>query len=89
MSAVAKFEVIKLQFSDRTENLVGKRENAGNQHFLVFPQDLQMYSFLGVVKTRALWERINSLPDYKMSDSISMGECNTILSTYTLYGHLG
>ena len=29
---------------DRTENIVGKGENAGNQHFLLFPQCFQMTS---------------------------------------------
>ena len=37
---------------DRVENIVGKGENAGNQHFLLFPQCFQKASFLGVVKSR-------------------------------------
>ena len=45
MSAVAKFEVIQLQFSDRTENFVGKTENAGNQHF--FPTRFSNVLFAG------------------------------------------
>ena len=32
------------------ENLVGKGENAGYQHFLLFPQCFQKASFLGSVK---------------------------------------
>ena len=39
---------------DRVENIVGKGENAGFQHFLLFPQCLQKPSFLGVVKKSAL-----------------------------------
>ena len=32
--------------------MVGKGENAGDQHFLLFPQCFQKRSFLGVVKTQ-------------------------------------
>ena len=35
---------------DRVENTVGKGENAGYQHFLLFPQCLQKASFLGSLK---------------------------------------
>ena len=37
---------------DRIDNIVGKGENAGHQHFLVFPQCFQKGFFLRVVKTR-------------------------------------
>ena len=37
---------------DRVENNVGKGENAGYQHFLLFPQCFQEASFMGVVKSR-------------------------------------
>ena len=36
----------------RVENIVGKGENAGHQHFLLFPQCFPKCSFLGVVKSR-------------------------------------
>ena len=36
---------------NRVENIVGKGENAGYQHFLLFPQWFQKASFLGVVKS--------------------------------------
>ena len=39
----------KLVF-DRVENIAGK-ENAGDQHFLLFPQCFQV-DFLGVVESR-------------------------------------
>ena len=29
---------IMISLSNRVENIVGKRENAGNQNFLLFPQ---------------------------------------------------
>ena len=32
---------------DRVENIVGKGENAGNQHFLLFPQCFQKPTFSG------------------------------------------
>ena len=35
---------------DRVENIVGKRENAGYQHFLIFPQCFQMAFFLLFLK---------------------------------------
>ena len=34
------------------ENIMGKGENAGNQHFLLFPQCFQKVFFLRVVETR-------------------------------------
>ena len=34
------------------ENMVGKGENAGFQHFLLFPLCFQKASFFGVVKSR-------------------------------------
>ena len=42
-----KINVTKeLEFvSGRVENIVGKKENAGNQHFLLFPQCCQKASF--------------------------------------------
>ena len=36
--------------SDRIENIVGKGENAGYQHFLLFPQCFQMNRVLGWLK---------------------------------------
>ena len=35
---------------DRIENIVGKGENAGHQHFLLFPQCFQMASSTGSLK---------------------------------------
>ena len=43
----------KLKFAfERVENIVGKGENAGYQHFLLFPQYFQKASFSRVVKSR-------------------------------------
>ena len=41
-----KFHVAKMMISVfDTENIVGNGENAGNQHFLLFPQSLQSLIF--------------------------------------------
>ena len=39
----------------RVENIVGKGENAGNQHFLLFLQRFQKASFSGLFKVVILW----------------------------------
>ena len=40
----------------REENIVGKGENAGNQHFLFFfPQCFQKASFTEVLKVEIMW----------------------------------
>ena len=38
---------IMIPVFDRVENIVGKGENAGYQHFLLFPQCFQKASFFG------------------------------------------
>ena len=46
----------KLKFVfGRVENIVGKGENAGYQHFLLFPQCFQKLSFPGVLKIGIVW----------------------------------
>ena len=52
-SANEKFNTCLNEFmpSDRTENLVGKGENASNQHFVLFPQGFQSLLFQ-IMKTR-------------------------------------
>ena len=41
--------------TDWVENIVGKGENAGNQHFLLFPQCFQKASFPGSLKVGIVW----------------------------------
>ena len=42
----------KLKFGpEKVENIVGKEENAGYQHFLLFPQCFKKVSFFKVIKT--------------------------------------
>ena len=44
--------------SDRQENLVGKGENAGYQHFLLFLQCFQKPSSVGQRKPGIVWDRV-------------------------------
>ena len=48
----------------RVENIVGKRENAGYQHFLLFPQCFQKLSSPEVLKVRIVWYRVNKIQFY-------------------------
>ena len=63
-------------FSDSAENIVGKGENAGFQHFLLFPQCFQKASFLrsqkpGSVFTNHSLERsLSYSPDFSIFRSI-------------------
>ena len=46
----------KLKFGlGRVENMVGKGENAGYQHFLLFPQCFRKSSFSESFKVRIVW----------------------------------
>ena len=46
---------IKIFVFERVENIVGKGENAGYQHFLLFPQCCQKRSLLGSLKVGIVW----------------------------------
>ena len=48
-----------ISYFNRLENIVGKRENAGYQHFLLFPQCFQNASISGSLKVRTVWYRVN------------------------------
>ena len=48
------------------ENIVGKGENAGDQHFLLFPQCFQNASFSRSLKVGTLWQRVKSFADDKI-----------------------
>ena len=51
----------KLKFAlGPEENIVGKGENAGYQHFLLFPQCFQRPSFSRSLKVGIVWERVKS-----------------------------
>ena len=56
---------------DRVENTVGKRENAGYQHFLLFPQCFQKVSFsvsliVGIVSYRLKRKKMMTLWFFKI-----------------------
>ena len=44
-----------ISLSDRVENIVGKGENAGHQHFLLFSQWFPKPSLLGLLKVGPVW----------------------------------
>ena len=56
-----KLNVTKIIISvyDRVENVVGKGENAGYQHFLLFPQCFGNASFPDPSKGVIVWEWVN------------------------------
>ena len=45
----------KQQILGLVENIVGKGENAGHQHFLLFPQCFQKVYFSGLLKVGIVW----------------------------------
>ena len=51
-------EVLKISFG-RVENIVGRGENAGYQHFLLFPQCFRKPSVSRSLKVGTVWQRIN------------------------------
>ena len=46
---------IMIAVCDRIEKIVGKGENAGYQHFLLFPQCFQKLSCSGSLKPEVVW----------------------------------
>ena len=55
--AYDKIDVVKIMISllDSVENTVGKGENAGYQHFLLFLQCFPKPSFLGLLIVGIMW----------------------------------
>ena len=45
---------------DRVENIVGKGENSGYQHFLLFPQCFEKASFPDTSKGVIVWEWVKN-----------------------------
>ena len=52
---------------DRVENIVGKGENAGYQHFLLFPQCFEKASFPDTSKGVIVWEWVKHQTDKEIS----------------------
>ena len=56
-------QTLKFAFG-RVENIVGKGENAGYQHYLLFAQCFfQKASFSGSLKVGIVWYRLNPFPN--------------------------
>ena len=54
---------VMIYLFDRVENTVGKGENAGYQHFLLFPQCFQKPSSLWSLKVGIVWYRVKGLSE--------------------------
>ena len=57
------------------ENILGTEENAGYQHFLLFPKCFQKLYSSGSLKVEIVLERVNPLPN----KSLFLHVCNTYL----------
>ena len=55
-----KVPIMEISTFDRVENTEGKGENAGYQHFLLFPLCFPKASALGSLKVRIVWQRVNT-----------------------------
>ena len=51
---------------DTVENIVGKGENDGNQHFLFFPQCFQKVSFPSSLKVGIVWYRVEPISFHRL-----------------------
>ena len=60
-SAHDKLNITRMMISllDRIDNTAGKEENAGYQHFLLFPQCFPKPSSLRSSKVGIVWYRVN------------------------------
>ena len=64
----------------RVENIVGKGENAGYQHFLLFPR-FQRVSSPRMLKFRIVWERVKAYCDNPMDNFLHHLPNNKILES--------
>ena len=74
-----KIELVRpkmIFFFNGVENIVGKGENAGYQHFLFFPQCLQNALYSGSLKVGTVWERVKEVNLFNW-----MSNLNNFLST--------
>ena len=71
--------------SGRVENIVGKGENAGYQHFLLFPQCFQKPSHLGSLKVGIVWERVKPRSHVTVLYAEHAKEPGGALSSFVLY----
>ena len=64
-----KFDENGRKLSKQVENIVGKKEIARYEQFLLFPQCLQKACFPGASKGVIVWERVNPFPNDKFYSS--------------------
>ena len=62
----------------RVENIVGKGENAGYQHFLPFPQCFQKPSLSGSLKVGIVWERVKPCENETVKSIYSCQPASTV-----------
>ena len=67
---------ILISVFDRVENIVGKGENAGYQHFLLFPHCFQRAPIRGFFKLGILWYRIKE--QFNMHESIIVSKIDLV-----------
>ena len=60
-----KINVMIISVFDSVENIVGKRENLGYHHFLLFPLCFEKTSFPDTSKGVIMWEWMNPLTHYQ------------------------
>ena len=59
-------------FFDRVEIIVGKGENVGYQHFLLFPKCFQKLSLSGLLKPMIVWYRVKEYLEINTQDQIML-----------------
>ena len=67
----------------RVENIVGKGENAGYQHFLLLPQCFQKASFSGLLKVGFVWQGVKPFRIFIEKSQPSI--CNHMRCSYLFH----
>ena len=68
---------------ERVENIVGKGENAGYQHFLLFPWCFQKFTYTASLKVAIVWQSV-----IKDKFNLMPSELKGLNSQSTLHKHL-
>ena len=63
----------------RVENIPGKEENAGNQHFLLFPQCFPNCSFVRSSNVVIVWQRFN---EFELSKSVQADKSRNFFAIF-------
>ena len=74
LSFATQFQLLKTLKKKALENTVGKEENAGNQHFLLFPQCFQLLSQREIVILATFNLSTANAFDLVMSKNLSFGK---------------